>query len=502
MKQILFILILLALAGCSTTQDTTGVTVTSDQGETVSEEKSDTSSDGEIEYIVENRDYLYSRIIDSKGRTLMPFSHADKGIIKDIRTHEPAYLFATDFEYLGKKDDYNYEYEQGLIVYDLDGNPVANLECNSFYDCIGDVCVAVDRERTRGNLMNMKTGEVIMENIGGMNDGGNCVILYSLENYKPIYITDYDFNVLFDIKDKYDHIYSPSVYISEKIKGDYLIAFDWSKDSGINVINNRGENLLGRDFETLGYGDGNYLVFEAEGNSYVYDAESLEFIMETPGSISAINDNYYIVDTSSEGDNRRYSLYNRGGSIIRDGEYRIVAHCLVPGKEIFGIDTELKDEKGDIFDSEELIDGTGKVILEGSNYNRGSVSFIGSDGLIVYVRYDYDEETNQSSNTVEMYRRNGERVIPEREYQYIYQASYTTDPDKSYASYGVASYYYKGDEFYALIDKDGKEIISNIKSYQTEDKYMIYTNGFNTYILDMETMENVYSERSFNSLSD
>ena len=100
------------------------------------------------------------------------------------------------------------------------------------------------------------------------------------------------------------------------------------------------------------------------------------------------------------------------------------------------------------------------------------------------------------------YTRSGERITPQRDYQYIYRLSYTAiDKDEEYGSYAIASYNFKGDIYHVILDSQGKEIMDNIRLYQVNDKYMLYSKGFKTYILNLETMENVYTESDFNNLS-
>lgn len=493
MKKIFCLLIALSLIGCGTVQpeNQTELTAQSEASE-------------EVEYIVDNRSFDSSRIIDSTGKTLIDYSAAEKGVVKDVRTHKPAYLYATNYEKLGENEEYGYDFNPRTDIYDLEGNFITELECYEFDTCLGDYYVAVGKDSETGVITNMKTGEVVMENVGNISDGGNCVIINNLIYHQPMYITDYDFNALFDVNGQYDYIYSPEIYLSEDIDVDYLIATHWTDEQSVAVINSEGENILGQSFDSVPYIDNDYLVFEKDDKSYVYDTETLELIMEYEGYINAINDNYFITYYESEenGDKRISDLYTRDGTVVYKGAEGINIGCFVPGKELFAISTTKYDEEGNSFYSTKVIDGSGRVIIDEVDYDRGSLNFIGSDGVMTFINYNYDPEIGDSRNTCEMYLRNGERIFPEREYQYVYQASYNADPDAVYASYAIAAYDYNGNEYYVLLDEKGKELIPNIRSYQASGKYLLYSKGFNNYMLNMETVENVFSERDFSTFED
>ena len=93
MKKIFCLLIALSLIGCGTVQP-----------ENQTELTSQSEASEEVEYIVDNRSFDSSRIIDSTGKTLIDYSAAEKGVVKDVRTHKPAYLYATNYEKLGENE--------------------------------------------------------------------------------------------------------------------------------------------------------------------------------------------------------------------------------------------------------------------------------------------------------------------------------------------------------------------------------------------------------------
>ncbi len=486
MKKLILLLALLVLIGCT-------------QPDTAAEKNKETSqasTEGEKELILYQWNDGTPAIYDTTGK-LIDIPGKEKGLVTDIKTGKIAYIYSVSYV-KGYNDKGEEIYTPKNKLYDTEGNFVKELECDAFDTCYGDYYVAADRRKGTGVLTNLKTGEVVLENVGKMSDGGNCLIMNNIYGWETKCITDYDFNVLCAFEEKTQSVYSPKEYFNEDIDCDYLIYTDWNGVNSFYPINSKGENLLPHKYEYLPFANNKYMVYKKDNMSYVYDTMTLEPVMECEGIVKAINDNFYIVDKTED----KTYLYNRKDNSLVISAESIEAACISEGEELFALSEEIQNKDGSSYFKTEIIDGKGNVVIKGVDYDRGSPAYMGNKGLIVFVKYNYDYEKNISENANEAYTREGKRLNLENNYNFIYQASYTVDKESPCYSYAIGGYNDKGHSYYDLLDEKGQVIISHMKAYGIGEKYIIYTQGFSQFIMNMETKEVIYEGEIFNTLDD
>lgn len=152
---------------------------------------------------------------------------------------------------------------------------------------------------------------------------------------------------------------------------------------------------------------------------------------------------------------------------------------------------------------EQLIDKNGNVILDTSSFDSGWSSVCGTKGPIAYNCYVYDSETEKGISSCHIFDRSGNELTLERNYTSLNPIRYSVYGSKDYDSYSTAQYEEAGNTFTALLDENGKELISNIKNiYSIYDNIFVYEKGFELCIYDMAQNKLIYSEDAFQTLSD